>query len=220
MGASRANASRTIERLGMTEGLSAADQAANAAALSTPEATGLASALAAKARTELPDKLAHMQATEALAAQAAADVPVARAAGETVDSAKRILSQRALAQLNRYAIPAVAAGVGAALGGPVGAGIGAAAGRGISPGVRAVVGNLVFSPEARRVAAGAASTQLQRIAMTTPGRLGRYGGILTGALAQGSDAFAAHAYVLGQTDPEFQKLQQKLANEKDDDHGQ
>ena len=155
----------------MTEGLPAAEQAANAAALSTPEAEALASELAARARADLPSRLSHVQAAEALAAQTAQDIPAARTTGETTEYAKRMLLQRAQAQLGRYAIPAAGAAIGAAFGGPVGAGLGAAAGRGISPGVRAVVGSLILSPEAKRLAAAAAIQQPQRGTQISGGSL-------------------------------------------------
>jgi hypothetical protein len=216
-GAARANASRTVERLGMPEGLSAAEQAQNAAALGTPEAQQLAAELAAKARGELPGKLMHMQNAEALAAQTAADVAPARAFGQTTDYAAQMLAQRAKAQLNRYAIPAAGGVAGYLMGDDghkgssalAGLGIGAAAGRGISPAIRAVVGNLALSPEAQRLAAAKSLGVAQRLAgVGAPGSgaaLGKFAPVLQGALQRGGpDGFAAAHFAL-QTDPEYQK---------------
>lgn len=43
-----------------------------------------------------------------------------------------------------------------------------------------------------------------------PSALGRFAPVLQQALAKGDKSFAASTYVLGQTDPEFQALTQKL----------
>jgi hypothetical protein len=62
----------------------------------------------------------------------------------------------------------------------------------------------------------AASGRLRQLAATNPAALGHYGAILSGALERGGeDAFNAHSFVLGQTDPGFQALQQRLAEGKD-----
>jgi hypothetical protein len=52
---------------------------------------------------------------------------------------------------------------------------------------------------------------LQKLVISNPGALGKYGVILSNAFRNGGQqGLAAHAFVLGQTDPEFQQMQQKL----------
>jgi hypothetical protein len=86
--------------------------------------------------------------------------------------------------------------------------------------VTGAVNNQVRRRTASTLAVGArsASDKLQQLAITAPGKLGLYGSVLAGALERGGqEAFNAHAYVLGQTDPGFQALQQKLTGEADDE---
>jgi len=48
-----------------------------------------------------------------------------------------------------------------------------------------------------------------------PGKLGPYGAVLSNALRRGGQqAFDAHAFVLGQSDPGFQALVQELGKEQ------
>lgn len=58
-----------------------------------------------------------------------------------------------------------------------------------------------------------AAQKLQAIVSTNPAQLGRYGAILSRALSEGQQSFDAHAYALGQIDPEFQELHRKLGEE-------
>jgi len=141
-GAARANASRLVERLGMTEALPATEVAANQAALATPEATQLAQELAAKARQELPQKLAHMQSAQALAETTAQDAAQARSP-EAVRAMEQVMRAEATKRLlTRYLIPsAVGAGVGEMFGGHTGGGIGIGLGLGARPMMRAIARN-------------------------------------------------------------------------------
>lgn len=81
------------------------------------------------------------------------------------------------------------------------------------------VNNQVRRRAASTLAVGArsASDKLLLLTQTNPAKLGEYGSILAGALQRGGqDAFNAHAYVLGQTDPKFREMQQKLDEETND----
>jgi hypothetical protein len=98
-----------------------------------------------------------------------------------------------------------------------------AAGSGdVVSGVKGMLASAINNQVRRRAAstlaagANAVSTKIQRLATTSPGTLGAYGSILSGALERGGQqAFNAHVFTLGQTDPKFQALQQKLAQEND-----
>jgi hypothetical protein len=83
--------------------------------------------------------------------------------------------------------------------------------------VAPVVNKVVRERAASTMAAGAQSLsqKVARLAQTSPAKLGGYGQILAGALQRGGqDAFDAHMYVLGQTDPKFQALTKKLSEEQ------
>jgi hypothetical protein len=158
-GAARANASRTLERLTMKGGLPEAEQAANEAALQTPEAQDLASQLAAKARGELPEKLGQMQNAQALAEQAAADAAGARSP-EAVRAAAKEMRGDALKRLaTRYIIPAASGAAAERLMGGSGA-FGAVAGLGLRPSARAIL-RAVTSPGFVAPAAGAAASMAE-----------------------------------------------------------
>lgn len=60
-------------------------------------------------------------------------------------------------------------------------------------------------------AAASGMTRLQSIVVSNPSALGRYGAILSKALSEGDQSFAAHSYALSQTDPTFQELNRRLA---------
>jgi hypothetical protein len=68
-------------------------------------------------------------------------------------------------------------------------------------------------PSTMSWAAHAASDKIAAIAKMNPAALGKYGAVLGAALQKGDSEFNAHYFVLGQTDPEFRSLTEKLANE-------
>lgn len=67
------------------------------------------------------------------------------------------------------------------------------------------------------VAARSLSEKIASLAASNPRKLGAYGAVLAGALQRGGQQeLDANLYVLGQTDPKFQDITRKLAEEKDD----
>lgn len=171
-GAATAAGSRLLERLGMKNALPAADVAANDAALSTPEAQGLAQQLAGKARTDLPGKLAHVQSASALAEQTAAEAAAARSPEAVASMEKQMRSEIAGRLLKRYLIPA---GTGYAVDKVTGGSgaMGAIAGLGMRPTgralVRAVTSPAVTAPLSRALVSGAEG--LSTMGAEIPGRL-------------------------------------------------
>jgi hypothetical protein len=70
------------------------------------------------------------------------------------------------------------------------------------------------APAALAVSAKGTGDLLQRLVVSNPAALGKYGAILSNVFhSGGQSALDAHAYVLGQTDPQFQQLQQKLGEQ-------
>lgn len=107
------------------------------------------------------------------------------------------------------ALGALATGV--AMGHPV-AGAAAAVGVGV---VNKVVRDRAASTTA--VAARSLSEKIAGLAASNSRKLGAYGAVLAGALQRGGQTeLDANLYVLGQTDPKFQEISRKLAEEKDD----
>jgi len=142
----------------MDMGLPAAEQAANTAAASTPEASQLAQELASRARGELPDKLAHMQVAEALSKQTAAEAAAARSPEAIAAMEKQMRSETARRLLMRYVLPSAGGYVAGEMAGGHG-GVGAIAGFGARPMARAVLRGLAspgFTAPASRALAGGA----------------------------------------------------------------
>lgn len=186
-GASRANASRTVERLGMKEALAPAEIAANEAALGTPEAQQLAQELAARARGELPERLAHMQATQALAQRTAADAAAARSPEAVRAMEKQMRTDATKRLLTRYILPGAAGYAVGELGGGHGT-LGAAAGFGARPMLRATLRNLT-SP--------AFQAPLGRVGVdVAEGLIGASGGEGAGRLATMAPAFRTRVNAL------------------------
>lgn len=227
-GAAVANASRTIERLGMENGLPEADAALNQAALGTPEAQTLASKLAEKARGTLPGQLGHMESTGALAAQTAEDATKARLPENVQQYADQVLKQRTRTQLKRYALPIAGATYGAisgdgdmehragrgALFGIAGAGL---AGRALSPTFNAVVGNNLLAPERMYRIAPHLVSAAEKVAQLPVSMLGRFAAPIQNAFKRGPNALAAIHYKLSE-DPEYQAITRKAAEQQEASH--
>lgn len=212
LGALTAEGSRQIERLGMDAALPAAEQAANKAALASPEAEALATNLAQKARTKLPDQLARIQGGEGLVQQATADVAAAKTPQALADTEQRMRSYANDTLLKRYLLPGAAgAATGYVLGGDEGHGLGASTGLGLGlsarPMLRAIVrqgSNPGYAAPLTRKAVSI-TQKLAGLATSQPQMLGKFAGPLAHAASRGDDAVAATHYILAQ-DPEYQDL--------------
>jgi len=220
LGSLTAEGSRTLERLGMQEGLPAAEAAANKAVLATPEAGALATDLASKAREKLPGQLDRIEGGRGLVQQATQDVAAAKTPEAIAATEQRMRDYASDTLMKRYLLPmAGGAAAGAVLGGDehrgTGATMGMNAGLLFRPGSRAILRQLsnpgVAAPITRQ--AVSIAQKLAGMATTQPQVLGKFAGPLAHAASRGDDAVAATHYILAQ-DPEYQDLMHAQGDEQ------
>jgi hypothetical protein len=221
LGALSREGSTTMRDLadGMRPGspLSELEQRMNKASLATPDAQGLASDLAGKARARLPGQMDSIKNGRALVEQAAQDVSDAKTPEALAATEQRMRSYANDTLLKRYLLPAAAGAVtGGLLGGDEHGSLGAVAGLGVGlggrPMLRAIMrqaSNPGYAAPASRAAVSLAEKMAQ-ISKTQPELLGKFSAPLTQASARGSDALAATHFTLNQ-DPAYQELTHKLA---------
>ncbi len=168
------------------------------------QAASLDKNLAGNLTTDLGSQLSEQQNARALfeAAQEQYPEELARLTAE-MGTPQAALKQLA-PLLKRYAAPVVGGAMSLVGKLPGGALIGA----GLRPALGAA-GRRATSPEVRKQLFGAFG-KIGAALQSSPEKLGRYGGVLASAAQRGSDALNQTIFVLGNSDPEFQKIASEL----------
>lgn len=168
--------------------------------LASERVKGLDKNLAGNLSRDLGGQLDQQSNARALYEEAVAQYPdeVARLTKEL--GSPKAAVQQLMPLLKRYGAVAAGGVAGMAEGLPGGALVGA----GLRPALRAI-GRRATTPEVSKQVFNIVG-KVGRVLKVNPQALGRYGGVLANAARQGPDALNVAHFVLGQSDPGYQKV--------------